>query len=323
MASSPTSSDTSGISRITKKRVVLLLGMLLLLYIVVPRIGSFSDSFLVVRQARPGLVLVAIALLIVTYAIAASIYWSLALKPLRYRQTLLVQMSSAFTNRLLPGGLGSLTLYVQYLRRSRHSLSQAIAVAGTNNLLGIVGHLLILAVVLLVTTDAYPAKLQLPFHLPGATTVWLILGAIVVVIAANLLVFSKLRQNAYRLTKEVFDSVLRYRKQPGKLLGALALSCLLTVTYVAVFSFCARAVGVQIGIEHVFLVFTIGMIVGTATPTPGGLIGAEAGLTGGLIAYGVPADMALATALLYRFLTYWLPLLPGFITFVRIRKLYS
>jgi uncharacterized protein (TIRG00374 family) len=79
----------------------------------------------------------------------------------------------------------------------------------------------------------------------------------------------------------------------------------------------------HLGLEHIFLVFTIGMIVGTATPTPGGLVGAEAGLTGGLITYGVQADTALAAALLYRFLTYWLPLLPGFIIFVRIRKLYS
>jgi uncharacterized protein (TIRG00374 family) len=98
---------------------------------------------------------------------------------------------------------------------------------------------------------------------------------------------------------------------------------LLTVTYVTIFYYCTEAVGIHLELQQVFLVFTIGMIVGTATPTPGGLVGAEAGLTGGLIAYGVQPDMALAAALLYRFLTYWLPLLPGFITFVNIRRLYS
>lgn len=309
----------SEISRLTKKRVVILLGLLLLLYIVVPRIGNFSDSFTALRQADARYVAAAAVLTAATYAIAAAIYWSLALHTLQYRKTFLVQVASAFTNRLLPGGLGALTLYVQYLRRSGHTFAQAVAVAGTNNLLGIVGHLIILAGVLLVTRDAYPAQL----NLPEAQSVWLVVGGIATVVAANLLVFRKLRQNAYRITKEVIDNILLYRKQPFRLVKAALFSCGLTLLYVAIFYCCVTGVGIELSVAHVFMVFTIGMIVGTATPTPGGLVGAEAGLTGGLIAYGASADTALAVALLYRFLTYWLPLLPGFITFVRIRKLYS
>lgn len=50
------------------------------------------------------------------------------------------------------------------------------------------------------------------------------------------------------------------------------------------------------------------------------MIGAEAGLVAGFVAYGIPADRALAIALLYRFLTYWLPLLPGFVAFVIVQR---
>jgi uncharacterized membrane protein YbhN (UPF0104 family) len=313
---------SANVSFLTKKRVLLLLVLLLVLYIIVPRIGSFSDSFAVVRQADAGSLLAAAAATILTFIIAATMYWRLALRPLPFRQTLLVQTASAFTNRLLPGGFGTLTLYVQYLRMSGHSLSEAITVAGTNNLLGIVGHLIILAVVLLVTNDSYPAKLQIPTAFSGAFP-WLILLGIIVILGANLLVFRTFRKHAYRITKEIYGYILQYFKRPAALFSALGLSLVLTATYVTIFFFCTVAVGIQLEIQHVFLVFTIGMIVGTATPTPGGLVGAEAGLTGGLIAYGVSPDMALAAALVYRFLTYWLPLLPGFIVFVRIRKLYS
>jgi uncharacterized protein (TIRG00374 family) len=307
------------VTTITKKRVVVLFAILLLLYIVVPRLGSFSDSFSVVLDAEARYVALAAVLVAVTYAIAAAIYWSLAIRPLRYRPTFLVQVASAFTNRLLPAGLGALTLYVQYLRKAGHTLPQAVTVTGANNILGIICHGVILLVVLLSTSDAYPVSVQLP----SARLMWLILGAIILLIAANLLVFRKLRRTAYRLTKEVFGYAWEYRKRPEKLAAATGFSLLLTLCYVAVFYICALGVGAQLSVAHAFLIFTIGMIVGTATPTPGGLIGAEAGLTGGLIAYGVQPDTALATALLYRFLTYWLPLLPGFITFVRIRKLYS
>ncbi len=292
---------------------------LLLIYIVAPRLGSFSDSFAVVRHARLGYVVVAMALVAVTYLIAATVYWSLAIVSLRFRPTLLVQVASGFTNRLLPAGLGTLTLYVQYLRKNHHSLSQAVTVTGANNLLGMLGHGLVLVVILTITGDAYPAEIQLP----SAMTIWLAVAAIAVIVAANLLVFGKLRAYAYRLTKEVFGYAWQYRQHPRHLATALGFSLLLTSTYVSIFYLCALGVGASISLAHVFLVFTIGMIAASATPTPGGLIGAEAGLTGGLIAYGVQADTALAVALLYRFLTYWLPLLPGFVTFVRIRKLYS
>jgi glycosyltransferase 2 family protein len=303
----------------TKKRVLALVVILLLLYVVVPRLGSFSESFAVVRSARPAYVAAALVVVAMTFVFAAAIYWTLALKHLPYIQTLHVQVASAFTNRLLPAGLGTVTLYVQYLRKCGHRLSQAIAVAGMNSLLSMVGHLIILAVVLLATDDVYPDKVSLP----SAGVIWLVAGGLVLIVAANILVFRKLRQFAYNITQEVVSTLRFYRQRPGRLVKALLFCCLLTVSYVTVFYLCVAGVGLDVSVAHVFLVFTIGLIAGTATPTPGGLIGAEAGLTGGLIAYGVPADQALAAALLYRFLTYWLPLLPGFIVFVRIRRLYS
>jgi len=304
---------------LTKKRIITLAIFLLLIYIVAPRLSSFSDSFDVAGDARPGYVAVAVVLVSATYLFAAAIYWSLAIRPLRFRPTMLVQIASGFTNRLLPAGLGTLTLYVQYLRKNHHSLTQAVTVTGANSLLGMVGHGLILALVLIVTGNAYPAEVRLP----SAAAVWLVAGGFVVVVAANLLVFRKLREYAYRITKEVFGYAWQYRQRPHRLAIALGFSLCLTTTYVAIFYLCALAVGAPISLAQAFLVFTIGMIAATATPTPGGLVGAEAGLTGGLIAYGVHADPALAVALLYRFLTYWLPLLPGLMVFLRIRPLYT
>lgn len=302
-----------------KGRLLLLAALLLLLYVVVPRISSFSDSFTVVRQAHLGYVAGATVLLCVTFICAAGVYWFLALKPVAYRQILLVQMASAFTSRLLPAGLGTMTLFVQYLRKSKHRLPEAIAVVSLNNLAGLMGHMVVLAVVVAAVGFTYPTEVQLP----KASTVWLILCGIVAVIAVNLLVFRRLRQYAFSITKDVARSLRLYKKQPQKIAGALGVSVLMTLCFVGIFYACCLGVGVEASVSQIFMVFTMGLIAGTATPTPGGLIGVEAGLTGGLIAYGVQADTALAAALLYRFLTYWLPLLPGFIIFLRIRRLYS
>ncbi|QQS18250.1 flippase-like domain-containing protein [Candidatus Saccharibacteria bacterium] len=65
--------------------------------------------------------------------------------------------------------------------------------------------------------------------------------------------------------------------------------------------------------SQLFLVYTGGVLLGAAVPTPGGLAGVEAGLVGGFMAYGVAGTTAIAIALAFRLATYWLPMLPGVI----------
>jgi undecaprenyl-diphosphatase len=50
-----------------------------------------------------------------------------------------------------------------------------------------------------------------------------------------------------------------------------------------------------------------------AAPTPGGIGAAEAALIAGLTAFGVDPAVAVPAVFLYRFATFWLPVLPGWI----------
>jgi uncharacterized protein (TIRG00374 family) len=126
----------------------------------------------------------------------------------------------------------------------------------------------------------------------------------------------------WELAHDFVRQLLDYRTQPWRVLGALLCSIMLTTIYVAVLFVCALSLGVHITWWHVFIIFTVGIAAGTATPTPGGLVGAEAGLVAGFVAYGQPAAVALAIALLYRLLTYWAPMVPGFVVFTIVRKRY-
>jgi len=228
----------------------------------------------------------------------------------------MVQAASAFTNRLLPAGLGGLTLNVQYLRKSKHTTAQALAVAGTNNIAGFAGHLLIMLVIVVASRG----KLFSELNLPHASMISIVILAIAAIILLNILVFGRLRDYLYRLSTDVWRNLLAYRNRPARLAFVLLCSVALTSCYVGVLYLCCQAVGIHVSLWSVFAVFTIGVAAATATPTPGGLGGAEAGLVAGLVAYGTDASTALAAALLYRLLTYWLPILPGFGFFVAIRK---
>ena len=308
--------EAADMSSRLKGRVALLVVSLLLIYLLITRSQSFEDSWGVLSGADPWRVLIASVFVAVTYILSGAVYTLLGLRRLRFGRTILVQAASAFANRLLPAGLGGLTINVQYLRKSKHTTAQALAVAGTNNLLGFAGHLLLLFAVIVASKGALFSKL----HAPHASLP-LILGIIAaVIIIANVIVFSRLKHYLYALTADVVHNLLLYRKKPGKLSAALFCSVLLTSCYVGVLYLCCQAVGADLSLWNAFAVFTVGIAAATVTPTPGGLGGAEAGLVAALVAYGFDASTALAATLLYRLLTYWLPLLPGFAFFVSIRK---
>jgi uncharacterized protein (TIRG00374 family) len=304
----------------TKGRLLLLALFLLLLYLVVPQIDDFSTSISSLRDARPELVAAAILLLVVTYGFAAGVYQSLALrlKGVEYRHTLLVQFATAFTNRLLPAGLGGMSLNVQYLRKHGHTVPEAIAIAGLNNTMGAVGHALLLLVVVLVARDEVITRLDAP-HI---SVVWLLVATACLLLAAVFLLARRLRRTVSRSVRQIVVYLAAYRRHPEKLFAALLCSLALTVCYVLVFYLSVYSLGIDLPLVTIFAVFTAGVVAGAVTPTPGGLVGVEAGLVAGLVAYDVDAATALAGVLLFRFITYWLPLFAGFVVFTAIRKKY-
>jgi len=249
-----------------------------------------------------------------TFCLAAGVYGLLALKPLRYRQTIVVEVAAAFANRLLPAGLGGLGLHGVYLYRKKHTPAQATAVVSVNNLLGITAHLVLLAFVVL----ARPGVLQM-FVRHYAINGWYVLVALLIVLLGLSLPWVRRKLSAFGRNLAASLRLLR----PRRVLAAAVLAMLLTAAYTCILFASAHGVGLQLGVLQTFIVFSAGLLVGTATPTPGGLVGTEAGLFAGFVGYGVsPADATAAT-LLFRLVTYWLPLLPGVFALLlaRARKL--
>lgn len=293
-------------SQLLRRGIVL--GIIVLLgYLVVTQVKGLRPSLTSIEHARPSYVAWGLGGLVATFLVAALMYQLLALHALRYRRTLLVQVASGFTNRLLPVGLGGMGLIAQYLRSQRHAMSEAITVVGMDNVIGIIGHFSLFFLVLAIANVSSHAV-----HLPHVS--WIVWLAIILVIAI-VTSMKQVRSRLARLFGQIGHDLRSYRTRPWRLVLAFGNSILLTNLYVGILWASAHAVGSNLSFPKVLVVFTAGSIIGTATPTPGGLVGTEAGLFGGFLAYGVSSGPALATALLYRLLTYWLPILPGIIGF--------
>ncbi|HMH31357.1 MAG TPA: flippase-like domain-containing protein [Methylomirabilota bacterium] len=295
---------------LNKRYLVLVLVLAVGLYVLVPQFGDFKSSLHLLRHPDVGWLLTAVALTALTYLAAAATYCLLAFKPLSYFRTLLVQFAAMFINRLLPGGLGALGANYLYLKHSKHTSAQAASVVAVNNVLGIMGHALLLLVsILLFSSPNLPTALHGRFG--GATVLYVAAGALIVAIAG--FVFGK--QKFIEAINEFGAQLWTYRHRPGRLLAALASSALLTLFNVLALSCCALALGVHLPFVTILLIFSLGVGAGTATPTPGGLGGFEAGLAAGFIGYGVGGSSALAVALLYRLVSYWLALAAGALAF--------
>lgn len=78
-------------------------------------------------------------------------------------------------------------------------------------------------------------------------------------------------------------------------------------------------VGAELGVIEFARVYFVAQLLGSFVPTPGGVGVVEAGLTGALVAAGVDVRLALAAVLVYRLITYVLPIAVGFVLYLRWR----
>lgn len=302
--------------RINKSAVLILIVLLLAIYVFLPQIKDLRTSATLARHADRWLLVLAMALVVATYGFATLSYQLLARHQLKARRTLLIQVSSACANRLLPAGIGGLSLNTAYLYNNKHKLAEASTVAATNNLLGIVGHLLVLGVALLFLPSS--VKFAGSFHVSRG--IYISVVVVVIGLVATILVLPRIRHWLENFSWQVIRDIGAYHRHPLRLLAALFSSIALTLCYVLALLVCMLAFGIHLDFTQVLIVFTLGSVVGIATPTPGGIIGVEAGLIAGFVAFGVGSPTALAIVLSYRFISYWLPILPGFVALVYARR---
>lgn len=282
-------------------------------YVLAANWQTVRTSIDVAKQADLGWLVGSLVLTALTFLIAAAIYGVLAIRKLRYQETVIVEVSTAFVNRLLPSGIGGLGLHGVYLYKRKHSAAEATVVVTVNNLIGMLAHLLLLTIVCVFEPSVVSELLERHnIHLP-----WIAVLSGVILVSVLLLIpaiQSRLLSFGANLLRSVRE--LSYIS----LLRALGIALLLTLTYTLVLMCSARSIDIKLGLPQIFIVFSVGMLASTATPTPGGLVGAEAGLFAGFVAYGVPATNAAAAVLLFRLATYWLPLIPGVIALWTARK---
>ena len=132
-----------------------------------------------------------------------------------------------------------------------------------------------------------------------------------------------LQQRVQPLVRRVVPQLIAVFQRPGKLALGLGGAVLLNLAYIAALDASVRAFGHSLGFSAVAIVYLAGSVVGAAVPTPGGLGGIELAMASGLTATGLPAGVAVSAVLLYRIMTFWIPIPIGWASISWLQKVGS
>ncbi|WP_433323414.1 flippase-like domain-containing protein [Spirillospora sp. CA-294931] len=287
-------------------------------YIVIPQLSSV-DLVHLSSTADWWWVSVGLAAAALTYLAAALMLMGFVPERLPLWRTVVVQIAASFVKLVAPAAVGGVAINTRYLQRSGVRPGPAVASVGASQLTGMVAHILLLIIFGFVTGSTGQATQDLA---PSRTVVIVLLS--LAVLAGVALTIPAVRHFVTARLGSMFSGVvprlMDVLQSPRKLATGLGGSLLLTVGFVVCLDASIRAFGGSLPWATVAIVFLTANAVGSAAPTPGGLGAVEGALTLALTFSGLSAETATSAVLLYRLLTLWLPVLPGWAAFAYLQR---
>jgi uncharacterized membrane protein YbhN (UPF0104 family) len=262
----------------------------------------------VLRTANWHWGIAALALSAATYAGATLSLSGFVAAPLNFTRTLLAQVAGSFVTLVTPAAVGGAALNIRYLQRRKIPAAVAAASVGLNQVVAFVLHILLLVIFAAIAGSSAKD----PIH-PPRWAYFVLAGLILAVLAVFAVPAGRhlLRARLSPTLGQVLPQLLQVAQQPRKLVQGLGGALLLTLAYVLCLATCVAAFGRTVPIASIAVVYLTGSAIGSILPTPGGLGGVEAALTAGLTAAGMPGAVAVSAVLLFRLLTFWLPVPVG------------
>jgi glycosyltransferase 2 family protein len=305
------------LERIKPRSVVTLVALVIAGYLVIGQLER-RNFVPVLRQSDWRWILVGLALSALTYAGAS---WSLSgfvLEKLRFARTVLAQLAGSFVTLVAPAAVGGVALNIRYLHKAKVASADAASSVALSQVIAFGVHMTLLIIFIAITGGTH----QAPFRPPGWA--YFALGAIAAVALGVLAVPAGRRLVRSRLApalSEVIPRLLDVAQRPAKLAEGVGGALVVTFGYILCLEVSVRAVGAHAAFFAVGVVFLTGQAIGSVVPTPGGLGAIEIALSGALTTIAhVPVAFALSAVLLFRLLTFWLPIPFGYVAIKYLQR---
>ena len=304
-----------------KKRSILeFFGLALLMAFVIAQREIIQESFLTVLEVEVLWFVLLLGCYWLLLPLTALSYRFISPKPkkLKIATTTIAHLAGAGPGRIIPGGIGNMSIAALHLKKTGLTIEQAVGVVVTNNVFGMISNVILLVGVIAIRPDTLSI-----FSENISSQQLLIIGMILV----GLIVVSQWLLHARSTKKEVHKAFRQWRKiarnflnHPKRVAGVLAIGIIIAIIHTFMLDFSAFALGETLSIFDALVALSFGVVIGSLIPTPGGIGGVEAGITATLIILGYDAAIATSIAVLFRIATYWQPLIPGTLAYLYLRE---
>jgi len=302
-----------------KKRAFLeLFGLLTLFVLCISQKELIITAINDIRNSDLLYISLLMAMYWVLLPLTAISYRILANKKIPLGTTILSQLAGAGPGRIIPGGLGHISIASVHLHKVGLNLQNAIVVTVSNNLIGLITNLIIVTIAVFYHPNII-SKMVEGVNLQGII-------AFMIIVIAGISVFQwlshvrKTRSTIKKLNNHWKKLLSFLIKKPYKLVNLMGIAILITLGHSTMIILSGEALGVHVNLVDSIIALSIGVLIGGIIPTPGGFGAVEAGIISALILLGYNSTEATSIALLFRTATYWQPLFPGIVAYMYLRE---
>jgi len=212
-----------------------------------------------------------------------------------------------------PAAVGGVALNVRYLRKAKLSATDAAASVGVTQVMSFAVFGVLVLISAAIAGSSTAAKALTPPH-------WAYI-ALAILVGLTLIVLAlpagrrQLFSRVSSVASQVIPRLVDVAQRPAKLAQGVGGSVLVSVAYILCLAASVRAVGyAHVPLASIAVVYLAGNAAGSFIPTPGGIGAVETALSLALAGAGLTAAAAITAVLLFRTVTFWLPVLAGWVS---------
>ena len=297
------------LQRLSVKSVVSFFGLLFLANVLLLFAANWSEIWASLKEADYSKTPVMILFMLASYFGGTWALMGAVNIRLPFVRTTEIMFAQSFLNRFIPANAGGMALRMRYLQKNGVDLVIAAGSVGLTSAAS--GVMQVVMMLVFFTAAGRSEDAASSFHFPDLP--WLLILLLLAVVIGIVLTtaFGKrvLASLKIQLSK-LWVELRRLAKQPLKmfqLFGGCGYGKLMSIVMLEQ---SLRAFDVHIGFAPLGAMYITATTIAPAVPTPGGVGAIEAALTAGLVALGVDPAVSAAIVVYFRFISYWLPILP-------------
>jgi uncharacterized membrane protein YbhN (UPF0104 family) len=235
-----------------------------------------------------------------------------------------VQLAAAAANRVVPAGLGAIAVNLRFLEKRGLPRPAGLAAVASIKAAGALVHLAGIAAVAGTLQDsgagaALSRPLRATMHGLGMGPAWGCCAAIGLCLGGTV-AHPWVRARVRPAVRTFRGHLAVLAHSPGRAAVLVASLAGTKVAQIAALTATVWAFGGRLTVMSVAAVYLVGSAVAGAAPTAGNVGALEPALAIGLAAAGGTAAPMLAAVLVYRLISYWLPVLPGVVAITALRR---